>query len=89
MSLAHVRWSKGGEASIVSITRDAIVLRSSVPWPPGSRVEGTLEGASPATLRVKVHASKRQPEGDFTVRGRPVDLPRETLQRIEALVARS
>jgi hypothetical protein len=88
MSLAHVRWAKGGEARIVSITPDAIVLRSSVPCPPGSRVEGTLGDAPPATLRLKVHASKRQPEGDFLLQGRPLDLTRETRERLDALVGK-
>jgi len=82
---AHVRWAGGGEARVVSVARDAIVLRSSVPCPPGSRVEGTLAGNPPATIRVKVHASKRQPEGDFLLQGRPLDLTRETRARIDAL----
>lgn len=88
MSLAHVRWARGGEARILSISRDAIVLRSSVPCPPGSRVEGTIGGAEPASLRLKVHASKRQPEGDFLLEGRPLDLTREALERIDALVGK-
>jgi hypothetical protein len=33
---------------------------------------------------VKVHASKRQPEGDFLLEGRPLDMPRETRERLEA-----
>jgi|HubBroStandDraft_3_1064219.scaffolds.fasta_scaffold1150871_2 hypothetical protein len=78
----HVIWAKGGEATIVSIARDSIVLRSSVPCPPGSRVEGTLGGAPSAKLRLKVHASKLQPEGDFLLEGRPLDLTRETLERV-------
>jgi hypothetical protein len=82
----HVRWAKGGEATIVSIASDSIVLRSSVPCPPGSRVEGTLDGAPPATLRLKVHGSKRQPEGDFLLQGRPLDLTRITRERLDALV---
>jgi hypothetical protein len=86
VTLPHVRWVKGGEARVVSVTPDAIVLRSSVPCPPGSRVEGTLDGTPPATLRLKVHASKRQPEGDFVLEGRPLDLTRETRERLGALL---
>jgi hypothetical protein len=81
-----VRWRGGGEARVVTIGAQAIVLRSTVPSPPGSRIEGTLDGAPPATLRIKVHASKKQPEGDFVLEGRPLDLPRETRERIEALL---
>jgi hypothetical protein len=83
---AHIRWSKGGEAWIVSMGPDTIVLRSTVPSPPGSRVEGTLEGAGVATLRMKVHASRKQPEGDFLVEGRPLDLTRETRGKLEAVL---
>lgn len=83
---AHIRWIRGGEARIVSVGPDSIVLRSTVPSPPGSRVEGTLEGPLPATLRLKVHASKRQVEGDYVLEGRPLDLTREIRDKLEALV---
>jgi hypothetical protein len=82
---AHVRWTGGGEARVVTIDAQAIVLRSTVPSPPGSRIEGTLVGEPAARLRVKVHGSKKQPEGDFVLEGRPLDLPRETRERIERL----
>jgi hypothetical protein len=81
----HVRWSRGGEARVVTIDAQAIVLRSTVPSPPGSRIEGALVGEPAATLRVKVHGSKKQLEGDFVLEGRPLDLPRETRERIERL----
>jgi len=85
----HVRWAGGGEARVVRIDAQAIVLRSTVPSPPGSRIEGTLVGGEkepPAKLRVKVHGSKKQPEGDFVLEGRPLDLPRETREAIEGMV---
>ena len=82
---ARVSWSRGGEAQVVSIDAQAIVLRSTVPSPPGSRIEGTLVEAPAAALRVKVHASRKQPEGDFVLEGRPIDLPRETRALIERL----
>lgn len=83
---AHVVWAKGGEARVVSIDAGAIVLRSTVPSPPGSRIDGTLRGEPPAALRVKVHASKRQGQGDFVLEGRPLDLTREVRERIEEMV---
>jgi hypothetical protein len=83
---ARVKWADGGAATVVSIDARAIVLLSTVPLPPGARVEGTLEGDPPATLRVKVHASKKQGEGEFLLQGRPLDLPKEARDRIEALV---
>jgi hypothetical protein len=83
-----IRWRTGGEARIVSTDPRAMVVRSTVPSPPGSRIEGTLEGeALPflrATVRLKVHACKKQPEGDFVLEGRPLDLPRELRLRLES-----
>jgi hypothetical protein len=64
---------------------DAITLRSTIPSPPGSRIEGRLAGDPPATLRVKIHASRRQPEGDFVLEGRVLDVTREVRARLEAL----
>jgi hypothetical protein len=81
----HLQWAKGGEARVVALAGDAIVLRSTVPAPPGSRVEGSLDGEPPVTVRVKVHASRRQPEGDFIVEGRLLDATREVRGRVEAL----
>jgi hypothetical protein len=80
----HVRWAKGGEARVATVAVDAIVLRSTVPSPPGSRIEGLLEGEPPATVRVKVHASKRQPAGDFLIEGRLLDATREVRARLAA-----
>ncbi|HEY6461609.1 MAG TPA: hypothetical protein VIY73_15685 [Polyangiaceae bacterium] len=88
---AHVAWARGGEADVVSIDAHAhaqtIVLRSTVPSPPGSRIEGTLRGEPPAVLRVKVHASRRQPDGTFLLEGRLLDMPRDTRARVVALMS--
>jgi hypothetical protein len=83
---AMIRWTRGGDARVVSLDARAIVLQSTVPWPPGSRIEGAIEGEPPAMLRVKVHSSRKQPEGGFLLEGRPIDLARETRERIEALL---
>ncbi len=79
-----VAWARGGEARVVAIDDRGIVLRSTVPSPPGSRIEGTLAGEPPASIRVKVHGCRRQPEGDFVLEGRPLDLPRAVRDRLEA-----
>jgi hypothetical protein len=83
---AVIHWAHGGEARVVSIDTHAIVLCSTVPSPPGSRVEGTLADAPPASLRVKIHSSRRQEDGTFLLEGRPLDLARTTRERIEALL---
>jgi hypothetical protein len=41
----------------------------------------------PAMVRIKVHASKRQPEGDFVLVGRLLDVTREVRARLEALAS--
>jgi hypothetical protein len=82
---AHLRWSRGGEARVVAIDADAVVLRSTVSSPPGSRIEGSLLDDPPATFRVKVHVSRKQPEGDYLLEGRPLDLLRSTRERLEKL----
>jgi hypothetical protein len=81
----RVTWAGGAQARIVSVAADAIVLVSTVPWPPGSRVEGTVEGEALA-LRVKVHSSRRLDENEFRVQGRPIDMTRTVRERLEALV---
>jgi hypothetical protein len=81
-----VVWSSGGEARVVSLDASGIVLRSTVPSPPGSRIEGALGGHPPARLRVKVHACRRQDDGAFELRGRPIDMTREVRERIEGLL---
>ena len=83
-SVLSVRWARGGEARVVAMDAGTIALRSTVPSPPGSRIDGSLGGEPSASIRVKVHASKRQPEGDFLLEGRPLDMPRETRERLEA-----
>jgi hypothetical protein len=81
---AKVAWGRGGDAIVTSLREGAITLRSSVPSPPGSRIEGTLTGGE--TLRVKIHGSKRQPDGSFVLEGRPLDMTRELRQKIEAAI---
>ena len=81
-AVATLRWGTGGDARVESMSGDAIVLRSTTPAPPGARVQGVLEGQTSATLRIKVHACRRQPEGDFRIEGRCIDLTREMRQRL-------
>jgi hypothetical protein len=86
----RVAWEKGGEASVVRLEGEAIALRSSIPSPPGSRIQGALTvelgeagAAEPgAVLRVKVHSSKRQDDGSFLLEGRVLDLTRAVRERL-------
>ncbi|WP_394823292.1 hypothetical protein [Pendulispora albinea] len=83
----HLRWLKGGEADVTRVTGDAVVLRSTIPSPPGSRIDGALTagGDASVTIRVKIHASKRQDDGSFVLEGRLIDVTREIRERLVAL----
>jgi hypothetical protein len=79
---SEITWSRGGSASIVSIASDAVVLRSTVPSPPGSRIEGAALGEA---VRFKVHSSKKQDDGSFVIEGRPIDLSKALREKLEAI----
>ncbi len=84
---SDVVWKKGGSAEVLSITADTIRLRSTIPSPPGSRIEGELGDGG--ALWVKIHASKKQEDGSFVLDGRPLDLTKVVRERLVALVAAS
>ena len=87
MSAPHLRWLRGGEATVLSLRGEAIALRSTVSSPPGSRLEGALLEPAGGILWVKVHGCRRQAEGDFVLDGRLFDTTREVRTRLEALGA--
>lgn len=80
----HVAWDTGGEARVVALEGERIVLVSTVPLPPGSRPEGKLLRGGDA-LRVKSHGSRRLEDGNFRVEGRALDLRKELRERLAAL----
>ncbi|MBX3187641.1 MAG: hypothetical protein KF819_11525 [Labilithrix sp.] len=82
---AHLAWAKGGEASFLTVDDDAVTLRSTIPSPPGSRLEGKLaSGDTP--IKIKIHGSKLEPDGSFTLKGRLLDASRGTRDRVASLV---
>jgi hypothetical protein len=85
--MTHVRWMREGEARFIALRDDAVVLRSTVSSPPGSCLEGALQEPPVVKVRVKVHSSKRQAEGDFVIEGRLIDARRDVRARLERLVA--
>ena len=84
---AHLRWSQGGEATILALSADAVRLSSSVPSPPGSRPQGSLLDEPLLVVRFKVHECKRQDDGTFLLVGRPLDLTRDARARLEGLAS--
>ena len=84
-----IRWAKGGTAAFLSAEGESVVLRSTIPSPPGSRLEATFVDEPASPLRIKVHGSKKEEDGSFTIKGRLVDATREIRERVHALVQRS
>jgi succinyl-CoA synthetase beta subunit len=83
-----IQWAKGGAARVVSLAADAVVLMSTVPSPPGSRIDGVIaatEAAPEIALKVKVHVSRREEAGTFRLEGRPLDMTRAVRERLLAL----
>jgi len=72
----RIVWAQGGSATFDKVDGDDHVeLLSERPFAPGARPEGTLE-AGGQLLLIKVHGSKRQPDGAFRVVGRLVNATR-------------
>lgn len=80
----HLRWSRGGEATVTALDGERITVLSTTSSAPGSRPEGALP--SGATLRVKVARCRRQDEG-FVIEGRLMDATRDTRAEVQRLVA--
>jgi hypothetical protein len=78
----RIAWEKGGEAFVVLLVGDAITLRSSIPSPPGSRIQGVLDGGEGEVVRVKIHSSKRQEDGSFVLEGRALDMTRAVREKL-------
>jgi hypothetical protein len=80
-----ITWAKGGSASFIAAEGENVTLRSSIPSPPGARLDATFDSEPKTALRVKVHGSKKEEDGSFTIKGRLVDATRETRERVQAL----
>jgi hypothetical protein len=85
----HVAWAKGGGASFLSAEGENVTLRSTSPSPPGSRLDATFADEPSAVVRIKVHGSKKEDDGSFTIRGRLVDATREIRERVHRLAVRA
>ncbi|MBL8679655.1 MAG: hypothetical protein JNK05_10845 [Myxococcales bacterium] len=64
-------WEGGGTAQVRDAKDVDVVLRSSVPYPPGKPAKGSLRvGETESPFIVKVSRSQRVIEGVWDVRGR-------------------
>jgi hypothetical protein len=82
----HLSWAKGGTASFLTIADDAVTLRSSIPSPPGSRLEASLVSDPAIAVKVKIHGSKLEADGTFTLKGRLLDANRALRDRLAGFV---
>jgi hypothetical protein len=82
---AHILWTKGGHAEVVSVEGDGIVLRSTTPAPPGARLEAKLAAEPTAPVKVKSHGTHKEADGSFTLKGRLIDATRDLRDRLIAL----
>ena len=87
--MPQIAWSKGGTAEVLVLSNDRVVLRSSIPSPPGSRITGavTVQGESVGSLWVKIHGSKRLDENVYELVGRPLDLAKTLRDRVCAAIS--
>ena len=81
----HLSWTKGGTASFLTVADDVVTLRSTIPSPPGSRIEGTLASDPAVTVKIKIHGSKLEEDGSFTLKGRLLDANRALRDRLARL----
>lgn len=89
---ARIVWDATGQATLVSFdaqgTSNVVRLVSTTAAPPGARVTGTLTGDAGTThaVRMKIHSSRRRPDGAFDIEGRLLDLRNETKELLLGLM---
>lgn len=79
MTTPLLLWQKGGQAEIVKLEGDAIVLRSTTSAPPGARLEATFDGQ---IVKIKSHGSHKEEDGSFTLKGRLLDAARDLRKKL-------
>ena len=83
----RIAWDGGGDGRLVRLDGEAIVVRSSRAFAPGSRPCGRI-APSGSELRMKTHRCRRIDDADglaFTVEGRTLDVTREVREELLAL----
>jgi hypothetical protein len=68
---------------VTRLSGDAVTVRSTVPSPPGSRLEDIELG-----FTMKVHTSRKQPDESFVIEGRLIDATRELRAKISDALAK-
>lgn len=85
----EIVWDKGGEAWVLALGADTVKLFSTIPSPPGSRLEGRAAGE---VVRFKIHvcrAEKENPAGGppgFVLDGRPLDMRKSVREALQSAI---
>ena len=82
----HLTWAKGGAASFLTVSGDNVTLRSTIPSPPGARLDAAFTSEPPVTIKIKMHGSKLEADGTFTLKGRVLEATRALRERLATLV---
>jgi hypothetical protein len=77
----RLRLAKGGDAEILAMDGERVVLSSSLSSPPGSTLEASLDDG--VAVRVKVRGCRKGEGGRFEIDGRLVDLTRALRERLK------
>ena len=88
MSTTTIVWERDGQARLVGLDGESVVVRASKPGAPGSRPVGVLPSGS--QVRMKVHRCRKSDEGDgltFTLEGRLLDATRALRAELTLLLA--
>jgi hypothetical protein len=87
----RLKLAKGGDADVVELAGDRVVLSSTSPAPPGAPLDAALEDGTP--LRIKVRGCHKSPpqsggadEGNerWHIEGRVIDLSRALREKLSA-----
>jgi|LNFM01.1.fsa_nt_gb hypothetical protein len=85
-----IAWEGGGTAQVRDARDIDVVLRSSVPYPPGKPAQGSLRTADALLhFTVKVSRSQRVVEGVWDVRGRLISATNPLRAAFAASVVRT
>lgn len=79
-------WERGGTASVVAVTDGALVLWSTVAYPPGAPL--IAKSAVGVTFEIKVRSCKKSASGPYEISGKLVNATRELRETLAAAVAR-
>lgn len=78
-------WIRGGSAVVTHIEGDALVVHSTVAYPPGAPLAATSR--NDVEFEMKVRTCRKLPSGAFEISGKLVNATRPLRERLVAAVA--